>query len=461
MKERIIQTLKDLRAYAVEKGYQVSLLYHEEDSHLMRLANSAISLNTNEHLINLEVTAYDGKKRANYVLITDLSKFDEMKQAIDTAAEMVKHSQPLKYQPSVPVYQETFIDDTGYDRSLATISNEERLAYFNTVAKGLETDELKLSGIFSCGTNLMAMISTESEHLQYFKTSDAQITAVLAHATLKWEVIAEQSAYRKTQLAPTRLREELAFMLDRYQNDPPVQLPLGEYDIVFGPAAVSNMIHFFNWIGINGGMMKRGFSFLSEDKLGQQVFSEKFTLKDDPSLRETFPFKKDYFGIERGVTPLYQEGVFKNFVWIQDDADEFEQQASGHTVHHKSLVLEGGDMEVSSLKELVNMPREKDLLYIPFLHYMNIVNPSEGIITASSRFGALYLKKDGSIEVPYNVRLTRSLLEIFGDKLAWLSKKTIAYNESQSYGSRNPTANVVPAFVKVNDLEISHSNSTY
>ncbi len=70
------------------------------------------------------------------------------------------------------------------------------------------------------------------------------------------------------------------------------------------------------------------------------------------------------------------------------------------------------------------MPRDKSALYIPFLHYMNIVNPSKGIITASSRFGALYLNQDGSVEVPYNVRLTQSLLDIFGDKVAWLSEAT-------------------------------------
>jgi hypothetical protein len=30
-----------------------------------------------------------------------------------------------------------------------------------------------------------------------------------------------------------------------------------------------------------------------------------------------------------------------------------------------------------------------------------------------------------------------------------------------SYGSRNPTALVLPVFVQVNDLEISHSNTSY
>jgi hypothetical protein len=92
---------------------------------------------------------------------------------------------------------------------------------------------------------------------------------------------------------------------------------------------------------------------------------------------------------------------------------------------------------------------------------MNIVNPSQGIITATSRFGALYLRRDGSIEIPYNVRLTLSLLDVFGDKVAWLSEASTAYNTSHSYGARNPTAVIVPRFLQVDDLEISHSNPSY
>ena len=131
------------------------------------------------------------------------------------------------------------------------------------------------------------------------------------------------------------------------------------------------------------------------------------------------------------------------------------------TVTHKSLVLDSGDQAASTLEELVALPREKSVLYIPFLHYMNIVNPSQGIITATSRFGALYLKPDGSVEIPYNVRLTLSLLDIFGDNVAWLSEARFVYNTSQSYDARNPRAVIVPRFMQVDDLEISHSNPSY
>ncbi len=461
MKEQIIQTLQDLRQYALGKGFEIELFYHEEDSYLMRFANSAISLNTNEHLIRLDITAYSGRQRASYALITGLEKIDEIKIGIDTAAAMATHAQPLNYQPTVPAFAESFADESGFDPALAGLTNAEKLAYFNQAVIGLETGEIKLSGIFSSGTNTIAQVTTRSEHTQYFKSSDAQVTVVLSHSRLKWEVTAEQSAQKKSDLDPARLQQELAFLVRHYQSDTPQSIPLGSYDIVFGSAAIAEMLQFMNWVAFNGGSLKRGFSFLAEDQVGKKVLSERISLLDDPDRLETYPFKRDLVGMERKAWPIFEKGVFQGFLWYQDDADEFGAKPTGHTVLHKSLVLCGGDKEVGSLEELVKLPREKDLLYIPFMHYMNIVNPTKGIITGSSRFGALLLKKDGSVAIPYNVRLTQSLLDIFGDKVAWVSKSLLPYNTSQSYGARNPTAMLVPQFMQVNGLEISHSNSSY
>ncbi len=457
----ILETLQTLREYALDKKYEISILYHEEDSALMRFANSAISLNTNEHLIRMEITAYEGRKRASYGLITDLSKVDEMKAGIDMAAEMVKHAEPLSYPVTIPVYEASFADESAYDETLAYISNEDKLAFINQAAGDLETEDLKLSGIFSCGANTFAMINTKSPHTLYSKTSDAQTTFVLASESRKWEITAEQSAQKKTDLDSIVLNQELAFLVKQYQTQPSAQIPLGEYDIVFGSAATAEMLSFFNWIAINGGLMKRGFSFMKEEQIGQKVLSDQFTLTDDPTELQTFPFKKDMMGMERKPFPLFENGVFKGFTWSQEDADEFGAQPTGHTIPHKSLVLKGGQQAVNTLEELVSMPREKDILYIPFLHYMNIVNPSKGLVTASSRFGALLLKKDGTVVVPFNVRLTQSLLDVFGDKIEWLSSTSLPYNVSQSYGARNPTAIVVPKFMKVNNLEISHANSSF
>ena len=461
VKARILDTLDELRRHARQQGYTVELLYHEEDSHLMRFANSAISLNTNEHLVRLDVTAHMERKRASYGLIADPADLDGMRAGIDIAGEMVEHARPLTYEPTVPVYEQTFVDETGYDPVLAGLGNQERLDYMNAAVEGLESEDIKLSGIFSCGSNIVAVTNTNSEHSLYFRTSDAQITAVLAHVIEKWEVIAEQSAQNTGELDPAPLRQELAFLLDLYQRETPQQLPLGTYDVILGPAATAELVSMMNWIGFSGGSMKRGFSFLSEDEVGQQVFSSQFDLIDDPARLETYPYKMDLTGIPRKRYPIFEGGVFRGFVWFQDDADEFGAEPTGHTVFHKSLVIGSGDREIGSLQELVDMPRQSDVLYIPFLHYMNIVNPSKGIMTATSRFGTLLLKADGSVAIPFNVRLTQSLRNIFGEQVDWLSKGTVAYNTSDSYGRRNPTAIVVPSFIKIDGLEISHSNAAF
>jgi len=461
MKARILQTLTDLRTYALTKPCEVELFYHEEESALMRFANSAVSLNTNEHLIRLEITAHAGRRRASYEMITDLNKVDDMRKGIDIAAEMVQHAQPLAYDPTIPVFTESFADESCCDAALAGISGAEKLATFNAAVEGLETQQIQLSGVFSSGVNTVAQINTRSEHTQFFRTTDAQVTVVLAHNTLKWEVQAEQSAQQKSDLDAPGLRDELAFLVEQYTHAPSGQLPLGGYDVVFGPAATAAMLGFMNWIGFNGGMARRGYSCLREDQVGTRVLSDKITIVDDPTRRETFPYRRDLTGIPRKPYPLFDRGVFAGFIWTQDDADEFGAQPTGHTVGHKSLVLHGGSEPIDSLAALAASPRDRDLLYVPFLHYTNIVNPTEGLFTGSSRFGALLLKKDGSVMIPYNMRLTQSVLNVFGDKVAWLSQKTVPYNTSHSYGARNPTAIIVPQLMRVNDLEISHSNASF
>ncbi len=453
--------LKELRQYAVDKKYTADILYHEEENYLMRFANSAISLNTSEHLYRFEFTAYDGKKRASYSLITSLDKVDEMKAGIDKAADMVKFVEPLSYQSSIPCYKEDYIDEQAYDAELANLTNQDRLDYFNKASHGLLNNNLQLAGIFASGINTLAMITTLSENIYYSRTTDAQITVVISHPVLKWEVIAEQSAQKKSDLQPQELHEELEIMIEHYLNDFSLQLPIGNYDIVFGRSAIAEILNYMSYISYHGGTWKRGESFLDESSLEKKIFSEKFTLTDDPSQRETFPFQHDLMGMKRKPFTIFEKGTFKNFLWNQEDADEFEQTPTGHTVFHNSIRLQPGNQPAAGLKDLLGLPREKDILYIPYIHYMNIVNPSEGIVTGSSRFGALLLRKDGTVEVPYNVRLTLSVMEIFGDKMDWLSSTEVANNISLSYDARNPVAIITPLFMKVCDLPVSHSNDSY
>lgn len=461
MKSKVTTLLKTLRAYAIEKGLRLAIDFHQEDSYLMRFANSAISLNTNEKLTRLDLSAFEGRKRATYSMIADPNDVESIKSAIDTLAEMVKHAAPLSYEPTFPVYKREIHDDRAYCPNLARLSNQERLDYFNTVAGDLENDDIKLSGNFADGTTINAQISTETEHVQYFISTDAQILVVLSSLSLKWEVNAEQSAQRKRHLDPQTMHEQLALLVKYYQEAEAVQLPVGKYKVVFGPAAIGEVLSMMGGYAMDGGMQKLGYSFLSAEDIGKQLFSSDFQLVDDPNRSDIFGQMADFAGMMREPFSLVQDGVFKGFTWNQDAADEHGQIPTGHTVPHTSMAMKTGDKSVADLAELLAMPRDEDILYIPYIHYMNMVNPSAGMFTGSSRFGALYLKADGTVQVPYNVRLTQKFTDLFGERIEWMSATETIYNVSSTYSRRNPTALAIPKYICVKDIEISHSNPSY
>lgn len=461
MSNQVIDLLKQLRQAALARNLKALISYHEEDSYLMRFANSAISLNTNEHLISIDTIAYDGRKKASYSMIVDPSDTASMENGLDILVEMLPHAQPLSYDPTFPVYERDVVDERAFDPALADLTNQERLAYFNTLAEGLESDDVKLSGIFANGTTTTAQISTANEFTQFFRATDAQVTDVLSSESLKWEVNAEQSAQMKKDLDAESLHADLALLVHHYQNDEAVQLPVGKYTVVLGPAATAELTQIMAYYGMTGGALMQGYSFLKEEDQGKQFFSEQISLTDNPDDPEIFAQETDRFGIERKPFPLIKDGRFQAFMWDQDSADEFGKTATGHDVSRVSLVMNAGSQPIATLKDLLGMPRDEDILYIPYIHYMNVVNPSQGIMTGSSRFGALFLKKDGSVQVPYNVRLTQKFTDFFGERVHWLSEKQVAYNVSSSYGRRDPTALKVPRFVCVKEIEISHSNPSY
>ena len=126
-----------------------------------------------------------------------------------------------------------------------------------------------------------------------------------------------------------------------------------------------------------------------------------------------------------------------------------------------SIALQGGDVDTTLIQDFACLPRDRDILYVPYLHYANIVNPTEGLVTGVSRIGALYLKRDGTITLPYNVRFTERLDQLFGDKLVWLSKELVPYGSSSSYFGRDPSTTLVPALACFDGVTVEISNESF
>lgn len=459
--QAVIEKLRYLRDYALTLGVPVRIDWSAEDSHMVRYANSAVSLNSKEEITRLQVTAYGDHKLASTRLTVDENDLEAMKAAIDKAVAMLPFASSMTYQPSIPDIQETTVSEDSYDPAIEKLTNEEIIAFVDEAVEGLETDDILLSGNFSSGWAESATISTKSPELVYWRASDVGVSLVLASEKRKWEINAEQFVYRKEAMDAKALHQRLAWLAGLYNTKPETRMPEGPCRVVLGPAATAEYLNFLDWVGYSGGSMKRGFGMFKERDLGRKVMSDQFTLVEDPGLVETFARPVDAYGRSREKRALFDKGVLTGFIWNQQSADEFQKEPTGHDVSNTSIRLEGGCMEVSTIQELAQMDRDQDILYVPYLHYANIVNPTEGLVTGVSRFGALLLKKDGSIELPYNVRFTERLDRLFGDKLLWLAKAVVPYGSSTHYYGRDPYATLVPALACFDGVTVEISNESF
>ena len=450
-----------LRDYALAQGVQARLSLHREDSHLMRLANGKVSLNTSEHITRLKVTAYEGARTASSERVLDLGDEKALRDAVDEVKAMLPYATPLNYTPTFPVIEKDSHHQARFDKGLAYISNEDILKYINTVSEGLEDEDVTLGGSFSVGSTEEITLSTATPHAVSYQLSDAQVILVLASEKDKWEINAEQSAETLDDLSPQALHARLAYLKDKYQSCKAVRLPLGPCQVVFGPAAIAEYLSALNRLGLNGAMVKRGSSIHREADVGTQTLSPLVTVTEGPGIQGAFALPTDSHGRSRQQQAFVDEGVLKGFLYDQATADEYGEIATGHDLS-ASFALSGGEEMAKDMEDLVALAKQQgDILYVPYLHYTGVVSATEGLITGTSRFGALHFLQDGSIQVPYNVRFTEKLASIFGSKLSWLSREQVVYNLSNTYGLRSPKAMVVPALMGCRDIKVEISNQSY
>lgn len=450
-----------LREYAIQKGVKARLSLHREDSHLVRLANGNVSLNTAEHITSLEVTAFDGPRSATSQRILDLSDTQALKATVDQAQAMLAHASPLSYTPTFPVIEKDSHHSARYDEALAYLSNEDILAYIQQSVSGLEDKDVTLGGSFSVGSTEEIVLSTTTPHAVSHRFSDAQVTLVLASEQDKWEINAEQSAEVLSDLNPQAMHARLAYLKDKYTACGAVRMPLGPQRVVFGPAAIAEYLGFLTRFGLSGWFMKQGRGIHTAEDIGKQVLSPLVTVTEGPENQGAFPLPVDRYGRARQQQAWYDAGVLTGFQYDQDTADEFGEQPTGHDLG-PSFALLPGDRPHTDMADLQTLAqREGDLLYVPYLHYTGVVSATQGLITGTSRFGALLFKQDGSIQVPYNVRFTEKLADIFGSKLQWLSRGQSVYNLSDTYGQRSPRALLVPSLMCCDGVKVEISNSSY
>ncbi len=193
----------------------------------------------------------------------------------------------------------------------------------------------------------------------------------------------------------------------------PIAIEPGAYTVVLEPYAVGTMIDYLAYMGLDAMSVQEGRSFMA-GHFGERLAGENITIWDDGLDPNGIPTPFDFEGVPKQKVVFLDRGIAKGVVYDSFTAGREGKQSTGHALPAGSgygpmplnLFLAPGDADEKGL--LAGIGRG---LWITRFHYVNVVHPTETILTGMTRDGT-FLIENGHITRPvHNLRFTQSVLE--------------------------------------------------
>ncbi|MHA2056761.1 MAG: TldD/PmbA family protein [Candidatus Thorarchaeota archaeon] len=386
---------------------------------LTRLANSIIDQNVAEKHAKVRIVVYFNQKNGSveFEVIDD----NEIKQAVEQAvafARISPENKDFKSLPSPKPYASDFdvssqVCETTHNTTPEKRAELAKLAIDTAhdvdsrvfaVAGYVQNITVEKTVANSLGIDAYEMRTYSSTEMTVLAKDDKEETAGWANdarrdvSELKVENVARTAA------------EKAANGFGLKYLDP------GEYELVLEPAAAGDLAFYTTYIGFGARRYQEYMSFL-RDRIGEQMFSEKLDMWDNPlDQRLVGASLFDDEGVPHQRVDLVDNGVVKNLVYDNLTATKDGVESTGN--HAKMwgpagpfarhiIVGEGN----SSLEEMISETKRGVL--VTHFHYMNTVNPTEGVLTALTRDGA-WIIENGEVKHPlHTLRFTDAIPRFF------------------------------------------------
>jgi len=443
-----------VRDEAAEKGIDALFTMHREKSHLMRIGNNSVSLNTSEDLTRLDVEVINGRREGSYTIMGDITGPESVRKALDVAVEKASVSTPKDYDPISRMVEENAEEMLQYDEALETLDPGEKAVVYREVIEKTGS-HLNFSGSWSSGSTEVLLASTKNDNLAWRIGTDQQFTCVLKHPEKKWELASFQTGWQAGEVKAESTIESFNWLLPIYGN-PGFRVEPGEYTVLFGSQAVAEIVGMAIGTGMSGRGYEEGMNWTCGRKPGDSILSDKITVIDDPTDMNTFRFGFDMAGMTRNVFPIVEKGRMMNLFYDLATAAKYGKKPTPHS-GSASVVVSPGDGPECPMEAVRGMGR---VLFIPALHYTHIPNRSKGIFTGSSRFSAVLLENGEMVSPIFSSRITDTFQNVLGN-VAVLAPWCTSVNGSSTYDRRMPEAASVPGYMVSTGVKITDSAESF
>jgi predicted Zn-dependent protease len=448
--DKIRKIFIQARKEAVKQKVQAHISYHSEKSHLMRIGNNSVSLNTSENLTRLDIKITIGKKQGSHTQMGEIASAEYVLEALKIAIDKARNSIDLDFTPLKDVIEENFIQKDQYDKNLEDLDPAFKMEAYKKIIETVG-HQYNYSGSWSSGSTEHFFMTTENENSAYHIVTDQLFNIVLKHPEKKWELSSTQTGWKKSDFKAAKTIKEFQKLLPVYENHKGFKVKPGKYTVVLGSAAVAEVMEMALWTGFYGRTYEEKRGWTSKNKAGDKILGSNITLTDDPENPDTFMFGFDMSGKKRKNFVLCKDGKLKNIMYDTQTAAMYKKKPTGHNIGGSSIVIGTGKAEKSMLKAVKDLGT---VLYIPALHYINLPNASKGIFTGSSRFNAVLIKNGKVVSPIFSSRITDNFQSVFGNVLL-ISSESVSFNGSNTYGRRSPVAMSVPSYMVCEKVKIT------
>jgi predicted Zn-dependent protease len=404
--EKVFEQVADAaRSHGVT---EVEAIVGGGDEALTRFANNAIHQNVAEHTRHLSVRAIvDGRTaRATTNLLDGGGIRDVVAQAIAMARltepdpDLLPLAEPAAYE-----HRDRFFSATS------EATPELRARAVADAIRVVEHAGQTAAGIYSADVSTYSLFNSRGVSASYSETmARFSITAMAADSS-GW---AKAGAALLDDIDPVLLARSASEKAAASAH--PRELPPGRYTVILEPAAVLDLVgQMFG--DFSATAIRDGRSFLT-DRIGQKLFGENITIRDDAAhpLQAGAPF--DGEGVPRQPLMLVERGVVRQIAYSRQAAALAGATATGHGFPlpneygeaPANIVMAGGGVPLDRM-----IARTSRGILVTRFWYIREVDPYEKIFTGMTRDGT-FLVEDGCIVSGIrNFRFNQSLIELLSN----------------------------------------------
>jgi predicted Zn-dependent protease len=432
------------KIFKLSKADETEVIIHNTFSSLTRYANNRIHQNVNTNDYAISIRAVIGKK-TGIVTINQIDKY-ALEKAVEDVIEITKLQNDIQDLLPMPKKQK-YEHVKTYFRNTVDFSPLRRAKWIKEIIEIAYENKVVVSGSFEINVDTI-VIATSSGIFGYYKGTDAELSVFTLNGDrMGWagKFTRDVSNINHIEIARRSIEKATSFGNAR-------EIVSNDYPVILEAKAVADLISHLSF-GFSALSYLEKRSWLNK-RMNKKIFSSLFTLEDNVyhPIYQGLPF--DFEGMPRQRITLIKDGIPVNLVYDRITAKKMKKKPTGHSLPIPNyngaipfnLVIEKGN---KTFEEMIKSTKKGIL--VTALHYTNIVEPKNMVITGMTRGGTFWIE-NGEIAYPIKtLRFNQSIIEA-------LSNIEMIENKQEVFKNWwNVTSSIVPS-MKITRFKFTSSS---